>query len=131
MVADGTKRSKQREIIFQVLQETHTHPTAEWVFRETRKRLLKISLGTIYRNLHILTHQKRIRELDFGEGFHRYDANCGQHSHFVCTKCKTVTDVEITLIDVLSEPVRWALPGVVESHRLDFVGICNACLRES
>ncbi|MBI3786840.1 MAG: transcriptional repressor [Ignavibacteriales bacterium] len=57
MEQHGTKRSRQREKIFQVLKRTTSHPTAEWVYERVREQIPRISLGTVYRNLHILKEQ--------------------------------------------------------------------------
>jgi len=123
-----TKRSRQRERIFQVLKKTRAHPTAEWVFERVREQMPKISLGTVYRNLSILKQQGKIRELDFGETSRRYDAFVGEHYHFVCELCGSVKDLDVPPQDDLNERVRTYVPGMIQSHRLDFFGTCNECL---
>ena len=128
MQALGTKRSRQREKIFQVLRRTTSHPTAEWVYEQVRQQIPRVSLGTVYRNLHILTAQGKIRELDFGEGLHRYDATVEQHYHFVCEKCGVVEDLSVTPQNDLHDRVRDVVSGKVTSHRLDFFGVCTDCL---
>lgn len=124
----GTKRSRQREKIFQVLRRTTSHPTAEWVHEQVREQIPRVSLGTVYRNLHILTAQGKIRELDFGEGLHRYDATMEQHYHFVCNQCGVVRDLAVPPQNDLHDRVRDAVPGTISAHRLDFYGVCNDCL---
>lgn len=124
----GTKRSRQRERIFQVLKRTTSHPTAEWVYEQVRQQIPHVSLGTVYRNLHVLTAQAKIRELDFGEGLHRYDATVEQHYHFVCNRCGVVTDLAAPPQNDLNDRMRAMVPGNITAHRLDFYGICNDCL---
>jgi Fur family transcriptional regulator, peroxide stress response regulator len=131
MQATGTKRSRQREKIHQVLGKTVSHPTAEWVYEQVRTQIPHISLGTVYRNLHILTAQGKIQELDFGEGLHRYDATVEQHYHFVCTRCGAVKDLELPQQQDLHDRVRDIVPGTVTGHRLDYFGICTDCLSKS
>lgn len=128
MPAIGTKRSKQREKIFQVLKKTRSHPTAEWVFERVREQIPHISLGTVYRNLSVLSQQGKIRELDFGEGLKRYDAFTDPHYHFICDECGIVKDLEVPPHSDLNERVKRSVPGVVRSHRLDYFGICSDCL---
>ena len=77
--------------------------------------------------LHILTSQGRIRELDFGEGLHRYDAAVQQHYHFVCEQCGDVKDLAVPPQDDLHNRVRDAVSGSITGHRLDFFGICADC----
>ena len=123
-----TKRSKQRERILQVLRKTRSHPTAEWVYARVREQIPKISLGTVYRNLNILKQQGKVRELDFGESFRRYDAFVDEHYHFVCFQCGVVKDLDVPPQEDLNERVRNAVSGAVQTHRLDFFGTCSDCL---
>ena len=127
----ATKRSKQRDRIFQVLRGTRSHPTAEWVFEEVRRQMPRISLGTVYRNLHILARQGKVKELDFGDGSRRYDAFTDDHYHFICERCGSVQDLDIPPQADLNDIVRLHVRGRVRSHRLDFLGVCSDCLQRS
>jgi Fur family transcriptional regulator, peroxide stress response regulator len=131
MQATGSKRSRQREKIHQVLKRTVSHPTAEWVYEQVRSQIPHISLGTVYRNLHILTAQGKIQELDFGEGLHRYDATVDLHYHFVCERCGNVKDLDLPPQQDIHDRVRNIVPGTVTGHRLDFFGVCTDCLSKS
>ena len=126
----GTKRSKQREKIFYALKATRSHPTAEWVYEQVRGELPKISLGTVYRNLHVLKQQGKILELDFGEGTRRYDAFTHDHYHFICEQCGSVRDLDIPQQADINERANGSVPGKVHSHRLDFFGVCTDCLNK-
>ncbi|HEY5616283.1 MAG TPA: transcriptional repressor [Bacteroidota bacterium] len=126
-----TKRSKQREKVFQVLKRTRSHPTAEWVHERVREQIPHVSLGTVYRNLHVLKEQGKILELDFGEGFSRYDAFVEPHYHFVCETCGTVADLEVPPQNDLHDRMRHSVRGSIHSHRLDFFGLCSACLEKA
>ena len=47
--------SRQREAILEVLRSTDTHPTASWIYERVREKIPNISLGTVYRNLTVLS----------------------------------------------------------------------------
>ena len=126
----GTKRSKQRDRIFLTLRRTRSHPTAEWIYERVRHDLPKISLGTVYRNLHVLKYQGKIQELDFGEGTRRYDAFTHDHYHFICDECGTVKDLEVPTQPDINDRVKSIVPGVVHSHRLDYFGVCSDCIHK-
>ena len=49
------KYSKQRESILKYLRSTKCHPTAETVYQNILSENPNISLGTVYRNLTLLT----------------------------------------------------------------------------
>jgi len=127
----GTKRSRQRDKIHEILAHTTSHPTAEWIHERVREQMPRVSLGTVYRNLHILTAQGKIRELDFGEGIHRYDGTVAQHYHFVCERCGTVRDLPVPPQNDIHDRVRGVVPGEITSHRLDFFGVCSDCLAKN
>ncbi|MHB9060549.1 MAG: transcriptional repressor, partial [Desulfobacteria bacterium] len=44
-----TRNTRQRGVILGILRESHEHPTAEMIYREARRALPNISLGTVYR----------------------------------------------------------------------------------
>ena len=58
--------SRQREAILNVISSTHTHPTADWIYNETRKIIPNLSLGTVYRNLSALKKSGEISSVDVG-----------------------------------------------------------------
>ena len=68
------RRTRQREVILEVLRGTDCHPTADWVYQEVRKEMPHVSLGTIYRNLKTLSEHGEIQELAFGSTHSRFDA---------------------------------------------------------
>ena len=43
--------SYQRQKIREIVHNTNSHPTADWVYLEVKKSIPNISLGTVYRNL--------------------------------------------------------------------------------
>ena len=60
------KRSRQREAIRQCLTGRYDHPTAETVYMSIKDEFPNISLGTVYRNLSLLsrsiTHPHSLQE---------------------------------------------------------------------
>ena len=58
------RMTHQRRIILNYLEKVDTHPTADDIYKEVRKELPKISLGTVYRNLEILSQNGMIKKLD-------------------------------------------------------------------
>ena len=118
--------SKQRETILQVIQSTLVHPNADWVYRETRKQIPNISLGTVYRNLNQLVEGGRILKLK-DEAMVRYDGNTGQHDHFRCSVCGKWYDVKMidqSIIKSFADKHDFQ----IESFNLVLEGTCKSCL---
>lgn len=121
------RRTKQREVILRVLRGTRSHPTADWVYQEVRRELPNISLGTVYRNLKILTASGEAMELSYGSSYSRFDAFAHNHYHFVCERCGRVDDVPMPVQAEMDRAVEQLMGVKVNRHRLEFYGLCEAC----
>lgn len=121
------RKTKQREVILDVLRNTDCHPTADWIYQEVRKELPNISLGTVYRNLRCLTEMGEALELCYGSTYSRFDGNPEPHYHFVCEKCGQVYDMGMTVMRDLEKLAAADTGFTVTDHRLEFYGICSAC----
>ena len=75
---DRLRRTRQRELVLEVVRSTMDHPTADWVHRQARRRLPRISLATVYRNLKRLAAEGLIREMHAGGQGTRFDGNTGE-----------------------------------------------------
>ena len=56
--------TRQRRVILEALRGTTSHPTADEVYEMVRRRLPRISLGTVYRNLEILSGEGLVAKLE-------------------------------------------------------------------
>jgi Fe2+ or Zn2+ uptake regulation protein len=123
-----TRNTRQRGVILDILQETCSHPTAETVYREARRVLPNISLGTVYRNLNFLRDQGVVREIRPSDGgSSRFEGAHNPHAHFHCVHCNALLDIP--------------LPGALENLRfeeeegisavslidLHVIGSCSGC----
>jgi Fur family transcriptional regulator, peroxide stress response regulator len=83
--------------VLAIVKHLHTHPTAEEVYRLVRKKISNVSLATVYRNLHLLAEEGKIREVQFQDDVIRYDGMLDAHEHFYCVTCGTVQDLAAEL----------------------------------
>ncbi len=120
------RKTKQREAILEVLKNTTSHPTADWVYQEVRKQMPQVSLGTIYRNLKVLSEHGEIQELCFGSAHSHFDANPDDHYHFVCEHCGAIEDLDLDVVTELDAKVE-ECGYRVKTHRLEFYGLCPEC----
>jgi Fe2+ or Zn2+ uptake regulation protein len=124
------RKSRQREVILDVLKGTKAHPTADWIYHEVRKEVPNISLGTVYRNLRLLREMGEILELQYGDGKSRFDGNPADHYHFTCQRCGKIYDVEEPLRKDMEKDIARKLGFTVTHHRVEFYGICRECQGE-
>lgn len=121
------KHSKQRESIKSFLRTRTDHPTAETVYENIQKEFPRISLGTVYRNLALLTDIGEIQKLSTGIGPDRFDGNAAPHYHFICKKCGCVQDLRLQGLDHINLLAQHDFDGTIEEHVVFFYGICHAC----
>jgi len=121
------RNSRQKQRLMELLMATDIHPTADWLYERMRPDFPNLSLGTVYRNLRILSDSGRIRELRNGNSFSRFDARTDEHHHLVCRICGRIEDAPMR-VDAALTPAAKHLNGFkIESHRLDFIGLCAEC----
>ena len=106
------------------------HPGADEIYERVRRRLPRISLGTVYRNLDVLAESGLIRRVDLGDGHRHYDGNLEAHSHVRCRQCGRVVDVEPAGLETIEASVSRETGFRICGHRLDFVGLCPACRKD-
>jgi len=119
--------TKQRQVILEELKKTASHPTADEVFSMVRKRLPRISLGTVYRNLELLFENGMIQKLDWSGRQKRYDGNFENHYHIRCLNCGRIDDVLIKPFSVVEEMFRANTDYEFVSYRLEVLGLCANC----
>lgn len=120
-------RSRPRELILEVLKGTTSHPTAEWVYMEAKKKHPKLSLGTVYRNLRLMVERGEVLELDLGTSFSRYDGSIHEHSHFLCQGCGSVLDLDFIIPEDFYKRAAKGRELTITGHKITFSGFCTKC----
>lgn len=125
------RNTRQRTVVLEEVKQTTSHPTAMEVYEAARRRLPRISLGTVYRNLERLEEQGFIRKLDTGGGEARFDGDVEPHHHVRCVGCGVVGDVP----GVAADAWPGGLPSVqgyeIVGYRLELAGVCSDCRQRS
>lgn len=117
--------SKQREVIYQVLKSTTSHPNAQWVYENAKKIMPNISLATVYRNLNLLEKGGEIMRLQGSFNEDRFDANNKNHAHFICRRCGSVYDADI--LPELKRKIIEACPMAADDFSVMYMGVCDKC----
>ena len=123
-----SRNTRQRAVILDILRETHAHPTAEMIYKEARRVIPNISLGTVYRNLGFLRDQGLVREIRPSDGgSSRFEGVHTPHAHFHCLGCNGLMDIPLPSG---LESTRWpddAKISAVSSVDLHVIGSCSEC----
>jgi Fur family ferric uptake transcriptional regulator len=126
--------TNQRRVILEIVKMTDSHPTADEIYESVRKRLPRISMGTVYRNLDVLASCGIIKKLDPGRTQMRFDGNTQEHYHLTCMRCGRIEDLSFKPSDDPLENLENLLGNLTKygvfGHKLEFIGLCNGCLKE-
>jgi Fur family transcriptional regulator, ferric uptake regulator len=128
------RMTHQRRVILEELGKVKTHPTADEIYQMVRRHLPHISLGTVYRNLDVLSRSGVVLKLATSGAQARFDATTGTHYHIQCTDCGRMDDLE-----ALPEGFMFKHPPALpceaggyelSQFRVDFVGVCPNCRKQ-
>ncbi len=125
------KYSRQREAIKEFMMTRKDHPTADVVYMNVRKEFPNISLGTVYRNLTLLSDMGELLRLRVGDGVDHFDATTAPHYHFICKDCGAVTDLELPIMHSIDQVAGENFNGRIHGHVTYFYGTCEHCLKNS
>lgn len=115
--------TKYEEKIWQIVEVSRCHMTAEQVFTELRQTYPKVVLATVYNNLNRLWEDGRIRKISVEGMPDRYD-RIERHDHLVCRGCGKLLDLDLTdLTEQLQKQVRVPLLA----YDLKLIYLCEEC----
>jgi Fe2+ or Zn2+ uptake regulation protein len=122
----------QRQVILDEVMKNPDHPTADEIYERVRKRLPRISMGTVYRNLDMLASSGFISKLEPGLPQMRFDGKTKDHYHITCMRCGRIEDARIEPLDDTIESLENALGHLTKfgifGHKLEFLGLCKLCM---
>jgi Fe2+ or Zn2+ uptake regulation protein len=120
------RMTHQREIIIDELKRCRTHPTADDLYERVRRKLPRISLATVYRNLEILSEAGIIRKIEISGRQKRFDWELSAHDHIYCVQCHRVDNVDLDTQEVQLTP-QDSKGYKVAGCRIEFFGLCPSC----
>ena len=123
----GIAVTHQRQVLYEVMQTMHGHPSPEEVYARVKKKIPAISLATVYKNIHLFVESGLFSKVSMHHGSLRVEMNDVAHHHMVCSKCKAITDIGEQELGLVSKKNK--LPGgfLVERYAVDVIGICAKC----
>lgn len=124
------RKSNQRERIFELIKTSLVHPTAQVIYETLKKEIKSLSIGNVYRNIRILIEQGKIITRDFGDGVEHFDAMTHIHYHFICDKCKSVSDFIMPVQESITNNAQKISNHKIKSHTIQFFGVCEICKKE-
>lgn len=124
------RMTDQRRVLMEELGRMRTHPTADELYQAVRRRLPKISLGTVYRNLEKMVDCGLVRKVDVPGERMRFDADTTPHYHVRCEICGRVGDVYADGEPALDAAVL-KTDFRITGFNIEFTGLCPTCAKGS
>jgi len=121
------RMTRQRQMILEELRATNQHPSADDLHGRVKEKLPRISLGTVYRNLEILSALGEIQTIALAGSLKRFDGISQNHYHMRCMHCGRLVDAPMEVIDSLERVLQEKTEFRILTHQLEFAGICPAC----
>lgn len=123
------RMTRQRRLILEELRRVNDHPSADQIYERVRRHLPRISLGTVYRNLEVLSELGEIQTLELGCSLKRFDGTPHDHYHIRCLHCDRLEDAPVAVVDGMETDLAEKTGFQVFGHKLEFIGICPDCSR--
>ena len=95
-----------KDYLLEELKKLRSAPTADELYEKVRRRLPRISPGTVYRNLEALSRRGLVEKLQVAGTQKRFDASRHPHYHARCVRCGRVGDVQVLPLSSVEETVR-------------------------
>lgn len=124
------KNSKQRTMILETVVNNPIHPTADMVYSQLKTDNPNLSLGTVYRNLNLLSETGFLRKIKVPDGSDRFDGRLDSHYHIICDKCAKVLDIELNESG-FDKHVEDTTGYRITSLDVVVKGICPECQKEA
>lgn len=121
------RMTNQREMILQELRRSKEHLSADELYERIKKKMPRISLATVYRNLEILSEVGMIGKLEVSGRQKRFDWDNGDHDHVYCVQCHRVDNLELDRDTLGLMPSGLVAGYEISGYRLEFSGLCRKC----
>jgi len=124
--AHGYKLTSQRLAVVQVLHSGQPHLSPAQVYERGKAISPRLGLTTVYRTLDILAglgflHRPRDSAASY--------STCvsGHHGHLICSGCGLVVELNECYLGDLAQTLMDETDFRIESHLLEFTGLCPDC----
>ncbi|NPV93078.1 MAG: transcriptional repressor [Firmicutes bacterium] len=124
---EGSRTTRQRQAILEAFTDDQVHLSAEEVFLLVRASQPAISLGTVYRNLDLLTRQGALQQFVMADGTRKYERASEHHHHLVCIGCGQAENIPECPLDQRIRGYTRESRFQVVRHSFEVYGYCVGC----
>ncbi len=120
--------TSQRSTLLELIKESDGHIDAEELHRRAKEKHPRISLSTVYRNLHLFKRMGLITEHHFVEEHHIYEVKASaDHQHLQCMKCGKIVEIECPVSDKFRKKISQQYDFSIVDVEVHMKGLCSDC----
>ena len=120
------RNTKQHQLVLDAVRARNDHPSADQIYLSVRAIDSKISRGTVYRNLNLLTQSGELLQVKVPNA-DRFEHRLDFHYHILCTECGAVCDAPLSYHTELDQEMIIKTGYAITKHRTVFEGLCPNC----
>ena len=124
----GLKATPQRMAVMDAIAAAGGYFTPQELYERLKKKRAGIGLVTVYRALAALSRAGLICRIESTGNARLYARRSrAHHHHLVCERCSRVEEFDGCELDGLAEKLSRETGFTVQSHSLEFQGLCREC----
>ena len=127
----GLAVTHQRQVVYEAVIASHGHHSPEDIYAAVRRRIPAVSLATVYNNLRLFVEHGLLPEVTPHSSTLRVDGNLKPHHHLVCSRCKSVQDIEGDFIDFKRLSPHVPSGFDLTQPVVEVFGLCRRCRAKS
>jgi len=105
LTEQGIRPTRQRLALASILFENgHKHVTADYLVEALRKKRERVSLATVYNNLHEFTRVGLLREIAVDQTCSYFDTNTTIHGHYFDESTGSLFDIPEEALSLINLP---------------------------
>jgi Fur family ferric uptake transcriptional regulator len=125
--AAGYRITPARLAVLDVIEQEGEHLNPNEILEQAKAIHAALGRATVYRTLELLTQLGVVRPIYVGESGPTYIRADGNHHHMVCSRCGVVIDFDQCVADQMTHELRMRFGFQIQSHLLEFYGLCSHC----
>ncbi len=125
----GYRMTKNRSALLELFL-SEAHPlSAEEIQKKLKRKRVTADPSTLYRELDFLVQEAVIQEVKLQPKKRFFELSFKKHHHhLVCLRCEAIDEVEMdNELEVLEKKIQRKRNFQIQSHVLEFFGLCASC----
>lgn len=123
----GMRRTRQRRLVWDALQELGPHHTADDIVAQVRRREAGFPRSTVYRALEAMLETGDATATRLDGGALRYELAGSPHPHAICSVCGRVFHIEDRALQAAERELIDVQGFLPQRGELTIHGLCRDC----